>query len=52
VKSCDTFTTDGFFKPDSLVPISTFPGASARERLLVMTAVTTVWMRLRLKAFD
>ena len=47
-----TFTTEGFDKPDSALPSRTFPGALARARFDVMTATTTVAMRLAVKGLD
>ena len=47
----ETFTTEGFERPDPLGGSRTFPGASARRRLEVMTAAMTVLMRLSLKLF-
>jgi len=50
--TCDTFTTDAFFKPLARAGIRTFPGAFARMRLDVMTAATTVCILLRLNSLD
>lgn len=47
--TCETFTTEGFDKPVPLEGSRTFPGASARRRLEVMTAAMTVLIRLSLK---
>jgi len=43
---------EGLESPDSLLPIRTLPGASAKARLDVMAAMTTVVMRLSLNGFD
>jgi hypothetical protein len=52
VSNCDTFTTDGFDKPESDFPIRKLPGASASVRFEVMTAMIAVAMRLSLKGLD
>ena len=49
---CETLTTDGFASADSDFPTRTFPGASASERLDVITATITVAIRLSLNGFD
>ena len=52
VRSCDTLTTDARGRPASDLPRRTLPGASANATLDVMTATTTVLMRLWLNELD
>jgi hypothetical protein len=47
---CDTFTTESRERRVSLREQSTLPGAEASARFDVITATTTVWMRLALKS--
>ena len=47
--TCETTRTDSFESPVSVGFARTFPGASARRRLLVKGTTTTVAIRLRLK---
>lgn len=52
VSSCDTLTTDARGRPASALPRRTLPGASANATLDVMTATTTVLIRLWLNELD
>ena len=45
VRICETFTTEGLGKPDSVLPIRTFPGAPANATFEVMTAINAVARR-------